>query len=117
MPRPDLLINMCSFQEMTTAQVENYIAKARAWGIPCVYSINRDHSPNNSELTRVSSIFSGYYAIIRDEYTFEVEPEIRGFFPKSILRRAKRVAKKIVFRPKKDIHAYRHLIGVLERTH
>lgn len=113
LPRPDLLMNMCSFQEMTTAQVKNYIAKAHAWGIPHVYSINRDHSPNNPELTRVSRILSNHYAITLDTPTFEVKPELHGFSPRSVLIRIKRLVKKAAFPQKENIHQYHHLLGTL----
>lgn len=66
--RPDLLINMASFQEMTTAQVESYLRKAKEWGVPSVYSWNRDHSSNNPELTTVSSIMEKYYRVKAIEF-------------------------------------------------
>lgn len=113
LPRPDLLMNMCSFQEMTTAQVERYIAKARALGIPYIYSVNRDHSPNNPELTRVSEILSGHYTITCDRNIFDVKPVIEGFSPRSVLRRAKRLVKQVTARQRENIRSYRHLIGTL----
>ena len=116
LPRPDLLMNMCSFQEMTTMQVERYIAQARAWGIGHVYSVNRDHSPNNPELTRVSEILARHYTITYDKNLFDAKPTIEGFSPKSVLRRAKRLVKQATARSREDIRRYRHLIGTLREN-
>jgi len=60
-PRLDLTINMVSFQEMTDAQVDAYVAKAHALNCPFVYSLNRDKSAYNPEIESVSEIISRYY--------------------------------------------------------
>ena len=52
-PRLDLTINMVSFQEMTTAQVDAYVERAHELNCPYLYSLNRDRSPHNDELTSV----------------------------------------------------------------
>ena len=57
----DLLINMVSFQEMTTQQVEGYVRRAFDLGCPYLYSLNRDRSGHNDELTNVRSIIGKYY--------------------------------------------------------
>jgi hypothetical protein len=54
--RLDLTINMVSFQEMTTAQVQSYAAHAFELGCPYLYSLNRDRSPYNPDLTNVREI-------------------------------------------------------------
>lgn len=59
----DLAINMVSFQEMTTKQVKSYIKKLHALVCPLIYSLNRDKSPHNEQLTSVSSILEKYYQI------------------------------------------------------
>ncbi len=51
--RLDLTINMVSFQEMTTAQVDSYVERAYELHCPYLYSLNRDRSPHNPELTSV----------------------------------------------------------------
>ncbi len=107
--RPDLLINMASFQEMTTPQVEFYLRKAKEWGIPSIYSWNRDHSPNNPELTYVSSIMEKHYKI-RTANLFTAPKANPRFYTKKILGFIfpKR------FSDKRDpTHAYKHLIGTL----
>ena len=52
-PRLDLTINMVSFQEMTTAQVDSYVERAHELNCPYLYSLNRDRSPHNPELSSV----------------------------------------------------------------
>ena len=47
---------MVSFQEMTTEQVEGYVEHAYALGSRYLYSLNRDRSHYNSELSNVSEI-------------------------------------------------------------
>ena len=59
--RPDLLVNLVSFQEMTTSQVERYTELAAATGCPALYSLNRDRSVYNDEIESVSAILSRHY--------------------------------------------------------
>lgn len=59
--RVDLTINMVSFQEMTTQQVETYVRRAYELESPYLYSLNRDRSHHNRELSNVRSILSQYY--------------------------------------------------------
>ena len=61
LPSPDLAINVASFQEMTTAQVTGYVTVLADAGCPLVYSLNRDRSPYNEELTAVSDILASRY--------------------------------------------------------
>jgi hypothetical protein len=55
-PRLDLTLNMVSFQEMTTEQVRGYVQHAHDTGSPFLFSLNRDRSLYNSELTSVREI-------------------------------------------------------------
>lgn len=57
-PRLDLTVNMVSFQEMTTEQVRGYVAKAADLGSRFVYSLNRNRSPYNAELTSVADLLA-----------------------------------------------------------
>jgi hypothetical protein len=59
--RVDLTVNMVSFQEMTTQQVEAYVRRAHELECPFLYSLNRDRSHYNRELSSVRSILSKYY--------------------------------------------------------
>jgi hypothetical protein len=57
----DLTVNMVSFQEMTDAQVRGYAALAASAGCPLLYSLNRERSLFNLELTSVSDALSEFY--------------------------------------------------------
>ena len=57
----DLAINMVSFQEMTGRQVSGYVRKAWEMKAPYLYSLNRDRSPYNTELTNVRDLVSEHY--------------------------------------------------------
>lgn len=59
--RVDLTINMVSFQEMTSAQVSGYVEQAWRWDCPFVYSLNRDRSGYNDELTSVRELLGRHY--------------------------------------------------------
>ena len=59
----DLAVNMCSFQEMTTQQVREYIDHIANAGCKRVYSLNRDRSHHNPELSLVSEIMSTRYTL------------------------------------------------------
>ena len=57
----DLTLNMVSFQEMTTQQVEAYVSRAFELECPYLYSLNRDRSHHNRELSNVRSIIGHDY--------------------------------------------------------
>jgi len=59
--RLDLTINMVSFQEMTTAQVRGYVHHAHEIGSPFLYSLNRDRSLYNTELSSVRELLAERY--------------------------------------------------------
>lgn len=59
--RPDLCVNMVSFQEMTTDQVQSYTRKAFDLQCPFLYSLNRERSPYNRELKSVTDVLSRFY--------------------------------------------------------
>ncbi|MEE2636408.1 MAG: putative sugar O-methyltransferase, partial [Acidobacteriota bacterium] len=70
----DLTINMVSFQEMTTRQVEAYVRRAFELKCPYLYSLNRDRSRHNAELSNVRAIMGQTYwphpvAILPVSYT------------------------------------------------
>jgi hypothetical protein len=62
-PRLDLTVNMVSFQEMTTDQVSAYVERAHAAGSPFLYSLNRDRSPYNTQLTSVRDLMAFRYRL------------------------------------------------------
>jgi hypothetical protein len=57
----DLTVNMVSFQEMTTEQVDAYVRQTYERDCRFLYSLNRDRSFYNPELTSVRSIMERYY--------------------------------------------------------
>jgi hypothetical protein len=61
--RLDLAINMVSFQEMTTGQVEGYVRALRAGGCGRLYSMNRDRSKHNTELSTVREVIARQYPV------------------------------------------------------
>jgi hypothetical protein len=60
-PRVDLTINMVSFQEMTDDQVTAYVRRAHELNSPLLYSLNRDRSGYNDEVTSVDATISTYF--------------------------------------------------------
>ena len=72
--KADLLVNLVSFQEMTSGQVDAYARLAAESRCSTLYSLNRERSPYNSEITSVSEILSRYYdleevPVLETEYT------------------------------------------------
>lgn len=100
----DLTVNMVSFQEMTDAQVRGYAAMAASAGCPLLYSMNRERSLYNTELTSVSEALSDWYSltevtVLDTDYTsvFKRPPKSRRPVDPSEPR-------------------YRHLVGRLEAS-
>lgn len=60
-PSIDLMLNMVSFQEMTTEQVRGYVALAHQIESPFLYSLNRDRSLYNTELSSVRDLLAERY--------------------------------------------------------
>jgi hypothetical protein len=60
-PRLDLTINMVSFQEMTTEQVDAYVRHAAEQKSAYLYSLNRERSLYNPALSGVHGIISRYF--------------------------------------------------------
>jgi hypothetical protein len=61
--RPDLLVNLVSFHEMTSPQVDAYVTLAASIRCPTLYSLNRDRSVYNDEIEAVGHILSRHYDI------------------------------------------------------
>ncbi len=56
-----LAINTVSFQEMTSGQVRSYAEKLSESGAKNLYSLNRDCSPHNYQMTSVSEILREFF--------------------------------------------------------
>ena len=102
--RLDLTINMVSFQEMTDAQVRAYARMAAAARCPLLYSLNRERSPYNDEITAVSAALSGDYALR--------EVEVLPTDYTTAMKRAPRAGEKKASAEKSAL-GYRHLVGRL----
>lgn len=126
LPAIDIAVNMVSFQEMTTGQVSNYLAKLRESGCPVVYSHNRDRSRHNDELDAVSTCLSRYYDIEEIEvlpvsYTSLNVPNEQRYArraeasnPLTLLREcARKYLRADATRSggEKSLYEYRHLVG------
>jgi hypothetical protein len=95
--RLDGCINMVSFQEMTSENVDSYARFLHEIGCKYIYSLNRDRSAHNSNLSSVSEILGKYYDLTeRDVLTLPYTN--LGALPE---------------KPKaKGIHDYRHQVGI-----
>ena len=110
----DLTVNLCSFQEMTSPQVEKYIKKISSLKSEYIYSLNRDLNNNNHLLKRaVSEMISEYYEIkfiklLNISYT-----DINSLNNNKSLRKTiKQILRKILKGPdKKNNFSYQHIFG------
>lgn len=99
LPRLDLALNMVSFQEMSTAQVDDYMRRAHELGASYLYSLNRERSRYNPELR-------GVHRIMRDWFW----PRDVDVLPVSYVTMAPRADwTRLAARGRED--DYRHLIG------
>jgi putative sugar O-methyltransferase len=124
-PEIDLAINMASFQEMTSRQVDEYVGQLAALGCPSLYSLNRDRSRYNKQLSTVSSIIERYYNIVEERVLDVAYTNLSG---RSLtaqasrefsIRTAKGMVHKLLRRKKilqeQSVHEYRHLLGNLKQ--
>jgi hypothetical protein len=112
LPKLDLTINMVSFQEMTTEQVSAYVAHAHELGSPYLYSLNRDRSSYNDELTSVGEIIETRFwphevEVLDVPYTQMLDRRRA----ESIAARSKRVLGLATEAPPRRIGDYRHIVG------
>jgi hypothetical protein len=125
LPRLDLTLNMVSFQEMTTAQVEAYVDAAWRLGSKYLYSLNRDRSHYNTELSSVGKIIEGRFwpheiPVLNMSYT---ELPKKGKTAKSAraVDRLKLAGKMVLDKAARDNDSgirrdYRHLVGWRRQT-
>ena len=103
---PHLLINIASFQEMTEAQVREYAAIAQRGGCPTIYSLNRERSRYNSELTSVSECLAAAYALT------DVTP-LETDYTQALKKPSKALQKAPDAQRAMEALTYRHLVGRL----
>jgi hypothetical protein len=128
----DLVVNMVSFQEMTSEQVSQYSEKIRNTKCQYIYSLNRKVSNHNPQLTSVNESLIDWQIIsevkpLSCDYTFIEIPKTKivgGFLPRNIkqkihkdkrlnARLRKILSQKYIDRmigKKKDSRNYRHLL-------
>ena len=119
-PRLDLVLNMVSFQEMTSEQVSGYVEAAWERGAQCLYSLNRERSFYNTELESVSQILSRRFwphevPVLDLPYTRLPEPatELRTLKVESKgtkKQKKKKAGKERDIVPKR-FNNYRHIVG------
>ncbi len=108
--RVDLAVNTVSFQEMTSEQVAGYVAHLAAMGCPRLYSLNKDLSDYNPELSSITDLIETNYGPTRRIPMFEV-PYTTVFKPKVPPRkRFERVFGRKPKKPPRDTD-YRHLVA------
>ncbi|HEX7072148.1 MAG TPA: putative sugar O-methyltransferase, partial [Rhodothermales bacterium] len=110
-PSVDLALNMISFQEMSTEQVEAYVAHAHALGTPYFYSLNRERSLYNPELLGVTAIMQKRFWL----HEIEVLPVAYTDMPETIptvdrKERKRRQQGERALSPE-DERRYRHVVG------
>lgn len=109
--RPDLVINTVSFDQMTTKQVNGYVRKTKEWGVPALYSMNKDRWQNNDELGLVSEIIGRYYKtrkieVLPTQYAqFDEERKWHRALAKKVIESIRR--KNTAESP----HTYKHIFG------
>jgi len=96
--RLDLALNMVSFQEMTTAQVRGYARHARELGCPWLYSLNRDRSHYNVEISSVGQV-------LRESYWMHEVPMLPVSYPQPLPPKWRKR------RPAPAPERYKHLVG------
>jgi glycosyltransferase involved in cell wall biosynthesis len=104
---PDLLVNLVSFQEMTTSQVERYTELAAATGCRALYSLNRDRSVYNDEIESVSAIVSRHYDL-------REVPLLGSGYIKATKRDSAISVEEVRRTGRFDEGGYRHLAGTLK---
>jgi glycosyltransferase involved in cell wall biosynthesis len=113
---PDLTVNMVSFQEMTSAQVRAYAALAHAAGCPRIYSLNRDRSRYNTQLSSVTEQLSPFYdlrdvPVLETSYMAAMRKPATPKKPKKMEKAEKADGVKPRVTPESDEFAYRHVVG------
>lgn len=110
----DLGVNMVSFQEMTTGQVEDYSEWLYELGAPYLYSLNRDRGGYNTELTSVREIMSRWFwprGVFVLPWTYNVGIE-KGPPPREVLKKQRRELFELEpGTSKEERDGYRHVVG------
>jgi putative sugar O-methyltransferase len=112
----DLAVNMVSFQEMTSEQVGGYVAHLAKIGCPHLYSLNKDRSRYNAELSAVTALIEENYGPTRRISMFDY-PYTVVTPPKVPMRHPNLIAKALGAKPRpagtrrERETDYRHLVA------
>ena len=106
---PHLLVNVASFQEMTEAQVTSYVDLAARGRVPWLYSLNRERSRYNDELTSVSAVIATHYDV-RDVSPLETP------YTSAMKKPSKAKHKPVAASPAAQALEYRHVAGRLREA-
>lgn len=104
-------INIASFQEMTAEQVSGYAALLSKNHCAAIYSLNRKHSPYNTQLASVEAELSRHYQcdpvhVLDTAYT-SIGKNIKT------KEKIKEMAKKLKIKVGREDLGYKHLVGRL----
>lgn len=117
LPRLDLTVNMVSFQEMTTEQVDAYVEHAHAQGSRYLYSLNRDRSYYNPEMSNVSALVARRFwpheiPVLEVGYTQVKAPKKTAKVRKAGAKAGAKIKAKAAKAEEKGLRMdYRHVIG------
>ncbi|MBM3777179.1 MAG: putative sugar O-methyltransferase [Acidimicrobiia bacterium] len=103
---PDLLVNIASFQEMTAAQVAGYVDLAARAGCRHVYSLNRERSRYNDELTSVGDL-------LRERYDLTDVSPLETDYTTAMKKPARPQTTPVEEARAREALVYRHLLGRL----
>lgn len=111
----DLTTNLVSFQEMTTMQVQSYVDWAAMLKCSVIYSLNRDRSGYNEELTNVRDVMASRYSVrmipmLEQDYT-NVAPKPKG--RAQLTRKLRPIAKRLLGKKSAPNRSYQHAVGIL----
>ena len=106
---PHVLVNVASFQEMTGAQVTSYVDLAARGRVPWLYSLNRERSRYNDELTSVSALMATHYDV-RDVSPLETP------YTSAMKKPSKAKHKPVDASQAAQALEYRHVVGCLREA-
>jgi hypothetical protein len=108
---------MASFQEMSSMQVDGYMRKMAELKVNYIYSMNRDKSPYNQELSSVSAILNQYYDLreikVLDSTYVDLPVSLVKGQAAQLIESMKVLAQRWL---QKRQFKYRHLVGTLKRS-
>ncbi|MEE8429278.1 MAG: putative sugar O-methyltransferase [Gammaproteobacteria bacterium] len=114
----NLIINLVSFQEMTSEQVEAYVKRAAKLKCQHLYSLNRNRSRHNPQLTTVRSIIDKYYESLEIRVLDMAYVDLPKYAPKnsSVIARVGSRLKSLVKKRtgRHSDYRYRHIVGTLK---